>query len=292
MKKLLGIVVLGLLWSSFGFADVEKILKDIKKNKDIAQGYNKVKEYDKRNNWRINPKQILKSDKTSRKHILKIVDKSDGYPVRFGNQSLKFEVRDGDTWGWDKKNDRERVELIICCFEKKTHWSMWSIYFPKDFQVIFPTKVALGQFHNSGDNPPEFMFQNQFDKHSKLKSGGYWVTPAESISDHVSKKLLEQEDMLGKWNDILVNTKWTHKEDGFFKIWINGKLTYEHKGKTHLKGDEIEYQLGIYRSFGSRSPGADPTQIVYFDELRYAKSCKKLKIKDLGYSCEEIESQN
>jgi len=131
MKKLLGIVVLGLLWSSFGFADVEKILKDIKKNKDIAQGYNKVKEYDKRNNWRINPKQILKSDKTSRKHILKIVDKSDGYPVRFGNQSLKFEVRDGDTWGWDKKNDRERVELIICCFEKKTHWSMWSIYFPK-----------------------------------------------------------------------------------------------------------------------------------------------------------------
>ena len=44
MKKLLGIVVLGLLWSSFGFADVEKILKDIKKNKDIAQGYNKDKE--------------------------------------------------------------------------------------------------------------------------------------------------------------------------------------------------------------------------------------------------------
>ena len=43
MKKLLGIVVLGLLWSSFSFADVEKILKNIKKNKDIAQGYNKVK---------------------------------------------------------------------------------------------------------------------------------------------------------------------------------------------------------------------------------------------------------
>ena len=77
MKKLLGIVALCLLWSSFSFADVEKILKDIKKNKDIAQGYNKVKEDEKRNNWRITPKQILKSDKTSRKHILKIVDKSD-----------------------------------------------------------------------------------------------------------------------------------------------------------------------------------------------------------------------
>ena len=98
--------------------------------------------------------------------------------------------------------------------------------------------------------------------------------------------------MLGKWNDILVNVKWTHKDAGFFKIWINGKLTYEHRGKTHLKGEEIEHQLGIYRSFVSRSPGPDPTQIVFYDELRYAKTCKKLKLKDLGYSCEDIENQS
>ena len=36
-------MVLGLLWISFGFADVEKVLKDIKKNKDIAQGIIKLK---------------------------------------------------------------------------------------------------------------------------------------------------------------------------------------------------------------------------------------------------------
>ena len=234
----------------------------------------------------------MESDKNTRKHILKIVNKNDGFPTRHGSQSIRFEVRDGDSWGWDSRNDRERVELIICCFEKKTHWNAWSIYLPKDFPIIFPAKVAMGQFHGSGDNPPEFMFQNQFDKYSKSKSGGYWLTPAESISDHVSKKLLDQKDMLGKWNDILINAKWTHKDDGFFKIWINGKLTYEHKGKTHLKGEEIEHQLGIYRSYVSRSPGPDPTQIVFYDELRYAKTCKKLKLKDLGYSCEDIENQS
>ncbi len=87
-------------------------------------------------------------------------------------------------------------------------------------------------------------------------------------------------------------SKWTHKNDGFFKIWINGKLTYEHRGKTHLKDEEIEHQLGIYRSFVSRSPGPDPTQIVFYDEIRYAKTCKKLKLKNLGYSCKEIENQN
>ena len=122
---------------------------------------------------------------------------------------------------------------------------------------------------------------------------GEIIAPADKkVTPRLVKKLLEQNDMLGKWNDILVNAKWTHKDDGFFKIWINGKLTYEHRGKTLLKGDVIEYQLGIYRSFISRLPGPDPTQVVYYDELRYDRSCKKLKLEDLGYSCEEIESQN
>ena len=293
MKKLLAIVVLYLFSCNIAFADAEKVLKEIKKNKDIARGFNKVKSYDEKyNRWRIVfQKEILKSDKNTRKHIIQIVNKKEGYPTRYGDQSIRFEVRDGDSWGRDTRSDRERVELIICCFEKKTHWNTWSIYLPEDFPIIFPTKVAMGQFHGSGDNPPEFMFQNQYDKYNKSKSGGYWVTPAESISDHISKKLLDQKDMLGKWNDILINAKWTHKDDGFFKIWINGKLTYEHRGKTHLKGEEIEHQLGIYRSYVSRSPGPDPTQIVFYDEIRYAKSCKKLKLKDLGYSCKEIEGQ-
>jgi hypothetical protein len=97
--------------------------------------------------------------------------------------------------------------------------------------------------------------------------------------------------MYGKWNDILVNAKWTHKKDGFFKIWINGKLAYHHKGRTQEKGELIEFHVGVYRSFMSRTSGSDPTQIAYYDEIRHAKSCKKLKLKELGYSCKEIEIQ-
>ena len=39
MKKLLGILVLGLLWCNVGNSDVETVLKEIKQNKDIAQGF-------------------------------------------------------------------------------------------------------------------------------------------------------------------------------------------------------------------------------------------------------------
>jgi len=298
MKKLLGIVVLGLLWCNVGVAeikDVKNVLKKIKSNKDLSLGFKKFKdpsENGKGNYWRVTPIAMLKSKSKPGKHVLQIVQKTENYPVRLGKESIRVEVRNGDSWGWDTKNDRERVELIICCTKPfDTTWNAWSIYFPKDFKVIFPAKVAMGQFHNEGDNPPAFMFQNQ--SHPAGKEGGsYWIEVDESIGgDNIPKKLLENNELLGKWNDILVNAKWTHEKDGFFKIWINGKLSYMHQGMTQMKGDLLEHHLGIYRSYLSRRPGPAPTQIVYYDEIRYARSCKKLKLQDLSYSCEELKNQ-
>ena len=148
MKKLLGIVVLSLLICKNVFAGVEEVLKEIKKNKDIVQGFDKVKEFDTWNEWRVTPKAILKSDKSKRQHIVKIVNKSDNHPVRFGKQSLRFEVRNGDGWGWDARNDRERSELLICCVNKETTWTAWSLYLPLDHKIIYPVNTMLAQFHN------------------------------------------------------------------------------------------------------------------------------------------------
>tara|TARA_B100000686_G_scaffold8870_1_gene8935 strand:- start:1039 stop:1959 length:921 start_codon:yes stop_codon:yes gene_type:complete len=297
INNFLAIFILYLLFCSSSFADtqdVKNVLQEIKSNEDISMGFKKFRDSGdggKKNNWRITPSAMLKSKPGPEKHVLQIVKKSDGHSVRLGKESVRIEVRNGDSWGWDAENDRERVELIICCAYKTT-WNAWSIYFPKDYEVIFPVKTALGQFHNDGDDPPEFMFQNQGDPKGN-EGGGYWIEVDETIGgNNKPKKLLDNTEVLGKWKDVVVNAKWTHKKDGFFKIWINGKLSYEHKGMTQIKGNRIEHQLGIYRSYKSRNPGPDPTQIIYYDEIRYAKSCKKLKLEDLGYFCKEIESQN
>ena len=291
MKKLFGIIVIGLLLNINGFADVEDVIKEIKKNKDIAQGFKNVREFDKWNEWRVNNSKILDSDKSSRKHVLKVVNKIDNYPVRFGKQSLKFEVRDGDGWGWDAKNDRERVELLICCVNReKITWTSWSLYLPDDYKIIFPAKTMLAQFHNDADNPPAFAFENQ----SHTSGGGYWIDTDKYITGYSynrQSKILDSSEMYGKWNDILVKVKWTHEEDGFFKIWTNGKLAFHHKGKTQDKDELIEFHIGVYRSYLSRTSNPDSTQIAYYDEIRHAETCKKLKLKDLGYSCKEIESQ-
>ena len=185
MKKLLGIVVLGLLICENVFAGVEEVLKEIKKNKDIVQGFDKVKEFDTWNEWRVTPKAILKSDKSKRQHIVKIVNKSDNHPVRFGKQSLRFEVRNGDGWGWDARNDRERSELLICCVNKKTTWTAWSLYLPNDYEKIFPAKTMLAQFHNDADNPPAFAFDNQSERHVN-EGGGFWI----AVDEYINKKFL------------------------------------------------------------------------------------------------------
>ena len=48
--------------------------------------------------------------------------------------------------------------------------------------------------------------------------------------------------------------------------------------------------MGIYRGPLPSTP-KNLTKIAYFDQVRFAKSCEKLKLEDLGYSCEELESQ-
>ena len=291
MKILIYVISILLSFTNFSNADVENILKEIKKNKDLVMGFKNVKFLDgsSKNNWEINNNDILKSEKKTRKHVLKIVNKADDYPVRLGEQSLRFEVRHGNGWGWDKRNDRERVELKICCVNKKITWTAWSIYLPKDYNVVFPIRTMLGQFHNDGDNPPAFTFENQ----GVLIPGGYWLEVDSYIggNNNNPKLLIDQSDMLGKWTDVLVNAKWTNEEDGFFKVWVNGKLKAQHTGMTQEKIDDMNFHIGVYRSFLSKTPGPDPTQVAYYDEVRHGNKCKKLKLKELGYSCKDIESQ-
>ena len=79
--------------------------------------------------------------------------------------------------------------------------------------------------------------------------------------------------------------KWTKKDDGFFKVWINNELKYEHNGPTKTE-EKVFFKFGIYRTFLSKyikfqktignNINEVPTQVVYFDEVRMGKSKKKV----------------
>ena len=196
----------------------------------------------------------------------------DGHPVRAGKKSVRFEVRAGDcSWssGWnDCENDRERHELLTTDeWSSGEIWYHWSIYLPQDYPIIFPVKVALGQFHQQGTQPA-WMFQNS--------AGGYYVD--NQTRGHTIKltPILTDEEMRGQWNDILVHVKWTSDHDGFFRVYVNGETEARHSwtGPTKKPNRRVYFKFGIYRSFMSRRAGDEATQVVYYDEVNRARSCK------------------
>ncbi len=182
-----------------------------------------------------------------KKYGFQIVNEDDGHPVRAGDQSIRFEVRQGDcgrdpgSWS-DCKNDRERHELSggQSHMTKGEYWFSWSIYFPKDHKNLYPLSNAFGQFHQKEGNPI-FMFK-------ELKNGYSIVrTITDKDEDYDEKNLLTNEEVLGKWFDVLINAKWTKKNDGFFKIWINNELRYDYVGPTKSKS-KVYQKFGVYRT--------------------------------------------
>ncbi|WP_440618280.1 heparin lyase I family protein [Candidatus Pelagibacter sp. HIMB1493] len=215
-----------------------------------------------------------------KKHGVRIVKKEDGFPVRAGEKSVRFEVRFGDC-GKDKppgkwsdcKKDRQRHELSGKKF-KGEKWTAFSIYLPKDFKSVDPVKLAMGQFHQKGGSP-NLMFQ--------FNNYGFWADRQRGFMTIEQKLILPYEDMIGKWNDILIHGNFTKKEDGFFKIWVNNKLKYEYYGQTTW-GKPSFFKFGIYHTYVSRFSNTYkkpyPTQVVYFDEIRHGNSREKV-VKDL-----------
>jgi len=186
----------------------------------------------------------------------------------------RFEVRPGDCsaniGGWDDcATDRERSEISQenkDIFIGNTEWYGWHLFVPKEHKDIWPTAVYMGQFHQVHAKPA-WMFYNRFD--------GYY------LDYHVGKdfqfaKLLDIKDFLGQWNKIEVNAKWSDGNDGYFRVYVNGKLNVNFGGKT-ASASKLYFKYGIYRSFVSRykivSHGkVPPTQIIYFTKVKRGSS--------------------
>ena len=313
MKKLLGIVVLGLMWCNTGIAgEMNLWKKKVNLPEDISKGYNK--------GWKFgsnfDPETHLTPD-----YAFAIVNKSDGHPVRLGKQSIRFELRRGDCGVFDSGYDdctiwdestghySERHELNSenKFPSKGVTWHTYSIFLTKDFPIEGHgyEHISLGQFHGFPNNSPGFKWDVDEETYQLRRRTGCHTKEflkkyggkdgfkcSLSMPENNTQDVISKKDLRGKWHDIVINIKWSRKQDGYFKQWINGKLVYHYLGNTSKpKGSVNHFTFGIYRGATKKTP-EDSTQIVYYDEVRFVKkSCKKLKLEDLGYSCEDLESQ-
>ena len=245
------------------------------------------------------------------KHQIQIVNAEDGYPVKSGTQSIRFEIREGDCShdgsGWsDCKGDRHRSELYQTNTKDgfKHKFFAWSIYLPEDFQSVDPVLLAAGQIHQ---NKPGYTFANGKKKtfaqnmSFHINNGGYWAVryllqmPQESdpYSGYYKKKthLIDIKDMLGKWTDIVLEFRSSPNKDGIIRVWVNGEMKYEYLGQTS-DGGRNYFKFGLYQSWvsrinntppmpwidGTRKKKSDPypTQVVYYDDVRIGNSFAKV----------------
>ena len=297
MKKII-LIILGLIICSNSLAESKSLYKmpwGSKLPKDVASG----------SLW---GKAV---GDTMNKHQIQIVNAEDGHPVKSGTQSIRFEIREGDcshSSGWsDCTGDRYRSELTSTKkgFRHKKFFA-WSIYLPEDFQSVDPVKVAAGQIHQYDAGPTKRDLNGMIGWSQNLQfminNGGYWAVrylktfpqESDSYSGYFKKNahLIDIEDMLGKWTDVVLEFKGSKKTNGIVRVWINGELKYEYIGQTNDGGTNF-FKFGLYQTRvshinytppkpwidGTTKNKADPypTQVVYYDDVRtYGKSYDKV----------------
>ena len=149
--------------------------------------------------------------------------------------------------------------------------------FRKEFGLVFRTETSMGIIVND-DNP-------------YCNSGKYCA-----VKDLELLVLEWNEIKKGEWIDVVQNINFDDDpEKGYIKVWINGNLIIDHKGRTNwskLPGFNAnedlvwDYKYGLYTRFRGHE------MAVAYDELSLARSCEKLKIENLGYNCNELIKQS
>ena len=196
------------------------------------------------------------------------------------------------------KGDRVRSELSSHDNTfKGERWLTLSIYLPEDYKTISPTVTAFYQIYEKHGGPA-FKIEDFY---------GIMVGSIMHSGKLIAKtKLLEIDNMKGKWTHIVMHNNYSKKKDkGFYNIWVNSKYKASFNGQTYgsstTKG--LYVKAGIYQTYLSRylkkigmnpkwkkgqAAGNFPTQIVYMDNIFKSRSKEKLK-KNIAKVYKDLE---
>jgi len=220
-----------------------------------------------------------------------------GEPVRRGKRSERFELRHGDCRGSDCKNDRLRSEIRepkrkSAASINKDIWYGWS------FRVAQSPKKPgkdgrmypfLGQWKTGPNNSPTISF-TQSDHGNKdvifISLGDMSRHNNGNAAGHkhgnICKNIFSIASAKKGWVDIVMNTNFSTNNNGYLRVWVNGKLKCNYKGQIVASKPSNGYsgpnhRRGIYvgntkhwkAKYGSKPV---PTWIVFYDEFLIGKT--------------------
>jgi hypothetical protein len=203
-----------------------------------------------------------------------IVNKKDGYPVYDGNESSRFEVRDGDC-GWndgfsDCQTDRSRSEIYANDFEN----------YKLDKIVTYVTHIYIPKqpkFRPLGSSNLLVMNQiNYLDSLGKVFGALVYLVMEQNnillIRTHKDFTWIGLHDYtitnmpFDKWITLKYEIKMSNNESGYIKVYVDENLlVYENRPTIPSKTGLINLKIGIYNSLRSSAKESYDTQIVYID---------------------------
>ena len=192
------------------------------------------------------------------------------HPRRAGAQSIRFERRTGYCGGDDCGWNSERTELGTDGVDRPgdNTWYAWSVYH-QNYQFLDNVSPIHGQFKTRNDGHQLAFFNMD-------ASRGMVVNFDEFEGWSGSKVIIPKSQIPNKWNDIRVYAKWSTGADGIFRIWVNGVLKVDRRGRNMVNSDPVMFRFGIYAPQVNRAGAGRPTQVVYYDELMRGNSCQNV----------------
>lgn len=198
---------------------------------------------------------------------------------RIGKKSLRIELRKSDP----DVGGSKRAELTDNSYpippETDHRWWAFSNYLPWSFARDSVHEI-LAQWHDratssSVSNSPPLSLQIykgnwilelrydsvdiNYDKGANIKAKVFNLGPWER----------------GVWNDWVFNYNYSYNDDGYLKVWKNGKLVLDYKGKNFYKGSyDPFFKIGLYRWVWSSGWPSFLEQSVLTSRVYYVDNVK------------------
>jgi len=186
--------------------------------------------------------------------------------VRSGERAAKLTLRPGDQIGEEIGTELERAELRepkkFMAIEEKIYSYSFSLFLPSDFPVV-PTRLVIAQWKqncesgNCDPNNPVIALRYQ--------SGEFRITM--QVGPEKTTLYTQSESILNNWQDFKFNIRFSRKENGRVKVWMNNKIIVDYEGITAYPQEygypypgNFYFKLGLYRD------QMDQPMTIYIDD--------------------------
>jgi len=147
-------------------------------------------------------------------------------------------------------------------------WYGWSVYVPEDWPV--GAAGIISQVHAGGGFGASLQI---IVEDEKIRMWRRFQPPGALGPQKEHSRREYREDVAplqrGRWMDFVVHARWSHQEDGFQEVWMDGRSVWRVDGPVYFDLQASEagpyFKAGLY-GYGGSSGSKD--RVVWVDEFR------------------------